>query len=717
MKKILTLSCVLALGISAFAQQNKRVCGTDLHEQFLEQKDPNRKQKREDYAKTMQKYMAMQKNSAQKSQTIIQIPLVVHMVYASTTDSITDAQIFSQIQVLNEDYTRTNADASTTPAPFAAVASSPQVNYCWAQRDPSGNPTTGIERRKSTTTSWTTDDKVKSFATGGLDAWDPSRYFNIWVCNLGGGLLGYGEFPTGSLSNTYGFVAGYFCFGNMGKVNPPYDKGRTATHEIGHCFNLLHIWGDDGGACTGTDQCADTPNQAAENYGCPAYPHTDACAGSAPGVMFMNYMDYTDDGCMNTFTANQSTRMTAVVNNPPYNSLSTSNGCQPLTLPPIDAGITTITKPVGGLGCTPTFVPNVTIKNWGTNTLTSCTIQYKIDNLAVQNYSWSGSLASLATATVNLASMTATAGTHTFSANTSSPNGGADGNAANDLATSNFNVSASVGASVPWTEGFESAATLPAGWNLYNPDADAAWQINTTVAKTGVHSMGFNNCDGDGATDMTGRIDKVMTTGFDLSSVSSATLTMDVAYAVLTYSGTPYPDKLEVKVSTNCGTTWTSVYSKTGATLASAPTYTSIAACWVPTGASQWRNDVINLTPYVGQSNVMISFENTSDWGTWVYLDNLNIAGTVGIKTESAIALGVSIYPNPSADGKFKVDVKKGDISKLSVYDLLGNKVYEMNQKMIGSFDIDLSNLSNGTYLVEVTKDGKPAFNKVVINK
>lgn len=229
--------------------------------------------------------------------------------------------------------------------------------------------------------------------------------------------------------------------------------------------------------------------------------------------------------------------------------------------------------------------------------------------------------------------------------------------------------------------------------------------------------MGFNNCDGDGATDMTGRIDKVITTGFDFSSVSTATLTMDVAYAVLTYSGTPYDDQLEIKASSDCGATWTSVYNKAGATLATAPTYTSTASCWVPT-SSQWRNDAINLNAYAGQSNVMLSFENTSAWGSWIYIDNLNITGAVGIKTEIALS-GISIYPNPSADGKFKVDVKKnqGDVNKLGVYDVLGNKVYDMNQKMVGSFEIDLSNLSNGTYFVEIAKDGRSVFTKIVISK
>src|ERR1700751_6044548 len=311
MKKILLSAAAIALSVGAFAQRN---CGVLQHEQFLQQKNPNRAQERADYEVAIQKWIANGNNNQmarqmQSTQSTIQIPLVVHMVYSSTADSVGDAQIFSQIQVLNDDYTRNNADKVNTPSTFTAAAGAPMVQYCWATRDPNGNPTNGIERHKSATTSWTTDDKVKAAATGGMDAWDPSRYFNIWVCNLGGGLLGYGEFPTGTLSNTYGFVAGATCFGNTGMAQAPYNLGRTATHEIGHCFNLIHIWGDNGqfGA---SDQCVDTPPQkggtsspAGCNYSCPTYPsqpgtftRPDGARGakvSNPnGDMFMNYIDY-----------------------------------------------------------------------------------------------------------------------------------------------------------------------------------------------------------------------------------------------------------------------------------------------------------------------------------------------------------------------------------------------------------------------------------------
>lgn len=718
MKKYLFSALALAMAFATLGQ-GQRTCGTDQHEAYLTTKNPKRAQERARYEQALNEWIAKNPQATQKGQMpIVTIPLVVHLLWQNATENITDAQIQSQIDILNADYTRTNADAASTPSAFQSVSSSPQIQFCWAAVDPSGNPTNGIERRQTTVATFSTNDNMKFFSSGGLDAWDVTKYFNIWVCDLGSSLLGYGEFPTGSPSNTWGFVCNYWCFGDTLTVNAPFDKGRTSTHEIGHCLNLFHIWGDDGSACTGSDQCADTPNQAGENYGCPVFPKTDACQTASPGVMFMNYMDYTDDACMNNFTINQSSRMLAVINNPPYNSLLTSTVCTPTTLQPVDAGIFAVNAPQGGLGCVTTFTPNVTLKNWGTNTLTSATISYKVDNGTPQTFNWNGSLASLATTTVALPAVTATAGTHTFSANTLSPNGTTDGNLTNDASTSNFNVTPPVGTPVPYSQGFEGSSSIPAGWNLYNPDTDAAWEINTTVANLGSNCMGFNNCDGDGSTDMTGRVDRVYTEGFDFSNLSTAQVTFDLATAILNYQGTNYSDRLVVSVSTNCGGNWTQLYNKTGATLATAPTYTSIASCWVPSGASQWRNEAINLNSYVGQSNVMLAFENTSDWATWIYIDNINITGTVGVKTETA-AMGLYVYPNPSLDGKFRVDVKKneGELNGLCVYDVLGNKVFEAGRKPAGIFEMDLSHLGSGTYFIQFNKESKTAFTKIVISK
>ena len=713
MKKIITLIAAVSFFSNGYAQ---RVCGTMHHEQWLQQQNPKREEQRKAYEQAISKFISNAKaNKTNQTQSIMQIPLVVHMVYSSTADSVGDAQIFSQIQILNDDYTRNNADTVNTPGPFKSVAGAPMVQYCWAQRDPNGNPTTGIERRKSSTTSWTADDKVKSYGTGGLDAWDPSRYFNIWVCNLGGGLLGYGEFPTASLSNTYGFVAGATCFGNTGLAQAPYDKGRTATHEIGHCFNLLHIWGDDNGACTGNDSCADTPNQAAENYGCPTYPHTDACSTTSPGVMFMNYMDYTDDGCMNMFSADQALRMVAIVNNAPYNALANSNACTPVVLYPGDAGILNVISPTGS-SCGGTMTPKVILKAWGNDSLKSANIHYTVDNGSVQTYSWTGTLASLQTTTLTLTSFTATAGTHTFTAYTSLPNGVTDANAANDTARSTFTILGGAGQALPFTEGFEGTTFPPTGWAINNPDGLDTWKRTTIAHKTGVASMVMDNY----TTDNTGQADDIITPMLDLTSMPNPNLAFQLAYKLYTNPTTNpnFSDTLQVLISTDCGATYSSIYKKYGANNLTTTTPAWANSAFTPT-TSQWRQEVISLSGYSSATGAFIKFRNISDFENFLYIDDINISTTASINQQTA-AQGINIYPNPSADGKFFVDIKKDEhsVQKLSVYDVLGNKVFEIKENIpAGVYDMNLVNLSSGTYLVEIVKDNTTLFNKVIINK
>ncbi|MFI5141257.1 MAG: M43 family zinc metalloprotease, partial [Bacteroidia bacterium] len=616
MKKIITIAAAFCFFANGYAQ---RVCGTTQHEQWLQQQNPKRAEQRKAFEQAMSNYIrtaSANKNKNNQTQSITQIPLVVHMVYSSTSDSVQDAQIFSQIKILNDDYTRQNADTVNTPGPFKSVAGAPMVQYCWAQRDPNGNPTSGIERRKSTTTSWTSDDKVKSYATGGLDAWDPTRYFNIWVCNLGGGLLGYGEFPTSVVSNTYGFVAGATCFGDTLLAQPPYNKGRTATHEIGHCFNLYHIWGDDGTACTGSDSCADTPNQAGQNFGCPTYPLLDACTTTAPGTMFMNYMDYTDDGCMNIFTADQSLRMVAIINNPPYNILKSSNACTPVVLHPGDAGVTGITSPSGSSCGGGTVTPKVVIKDWGNDSLKNTLINYVIDNGTVQTFTWTGALASLQSANVTLPGITPTVGTHTFTVYTSMPNGVVDANHSNDTMRVVFSILAS-GQALPLTEGFEGATFPPTGWTISNPDGATTWARTTSAAKTGSASVYMANYNYNAA----GQIDDIITPALDLTSMATPVLAFQVAYELYTSptATLTFSDTLEVLISTDCGATYSSIYKKysTNLTTTTPPFATPE---FVPT-SSQWRMEVLPLSGYSSATAAFVKFRSVTDYENDLYLD------------------------------------------------------------------------------------------------
>jgi hypothetical protein len=247
---------------------------------------------------------------------VVRIPVVVHVVWNTPAQNVSLAQIQSQIAVLNADFRRTNADASSVPSAFSGVTADTRIEFALAVRDPNCGPTDGITRTNTATTSFTTATRnnVKSAATGGADPWPSNRYLNIWVANFTGTLLGFATFP-GSPAALDGFVVRTTAFGTTGTATAPFNLGRTATHEIGHWLNLLHIWGDDtiqANQCLGSDECGDTPNQADENSGTPAFPQV-SCSNGPNGDMFMNYMDYTDDAGMFMFTQDQATRMNAAL--------------------------------------------------------------------------------------------------------------------------------------------------------------------------------------------------------------------------------------------------------------------------------------------------------------------------------------------------------------------------------------------------------------------
>lgn len=236
---------------------------------------------------------------------VIIVPVVIHVLYNNNDQNISDQQVISQIISLNNDYRRLNADTVNTPAPFRSVAADVRIQFCLAKVDPQGKFTTGIIHKYTNESQFLADDAMKFSSKGGDDAWDATKYLNIWVCNLFGRTLGYAVLP-GSPLEKDGVVIKYDAFGTTGNLTAPYNKGRTATHEIGHWLGLKHLWGDS--QC-GDDGIADTPPQETSNSYCPSFPHLSSCSINSYGDMFMDYMDFTDDGCMNMFTQGQKGEM------------------------------------------------------------------------------------------------------------------------------------------------------------------------------------------------------------------------------------------------------------------------------------------------------------------------------------------------------------------------------------------------------------------------
>lgn len=232
-------------------------------------------------------------------ETII-IPVVVHVLYNTAAQNISDAQVLSQIECLNNDFNHLNIDTLNTPVAFRKLAADCRIRFCLAKVDPNGRLATGIVRR-STPIQAFMDESMKFSGSGGSSAWDSRRYLNIWVCNMGGRSLGFASFPGGPADRD-GVVINFDVFGTKGTLRAPFNKGRTTTHEVGHWMGLRHIWGD---VLCGDDGIDDTPRQKSYNFGCPSFPRLTNCSGDGNGDMFMNFMDFSDDACMNLFTHGQ----------------------------------------------------------------------------------------------------------------------------------------------------------------------------------------------------------------------------------------------------------------------------------------------------------------------------------------------------------------------------------------------------------------------------
>lgn len=472
--KMLVVICLFVLG-AAFGQAKKQTektlfgkqispenvnpkngvirCASTEYEKMLQEKNPKRKTDSQ-----FEAWLAplVQKNTTMRTaQTtaVITIPVVVHVIHNGQTEgtapNISDTQVISQITVLNQDFGKV---FGTPGYNSNSVGVDTQIQFVLAKQDPNGNPTNGIDRRSFCQESWSTTDIESILKPATI--WDPTQYLNLWSVQFTDNtLLGYAQFPDasdllgigelGGLANTDGVVAKYDAFGsgtgNNFLLNAPYNKGRTMTHEIGHWLGLIHIWGDGSNCFSNTDHCDDTPVAKEANYGCPT--GTNSC-GSKPGNdMIENYMDYTDDSCMNIFTIKQKVRMDAVMTySPRRSSLKTSTKGVAISLYANDAEVKL------GSSCTVATcstlpnqtIQNITIYNRGTSTLTSATLNYTINGGSNIAYPWSGTLATNKFATFPITINSAINGTIVVTIDKA--NGVPDQRLTNNSVSGSFNI-------------------------------------------------------------------------------------------------------------------------------------------------------------------------------------------------------------------------------------------------------------------------------------
>jgi hypothetical protein len=577
--------------------------------------------------------------------SIVTIPTVVHIVLPNP-EIITDADVEYFINRLNLDFSGDNPD-STNGVAFYSVRGRSLLRFCLAKRDPSGNFTTGIERRVGTAAIGGGEPQaIKSFAAGGLNSWDHTRYYNMWTGLAGGGLLGIApEIGVGTAASD-GVCVNYQAFAN----NPCYTIGafnlaRTAVHEIGHNFGLWHTFQ---GGCGGTDMgqltspsCQlsatilalpdDTPAQNTSTSGCPTGTISAGCASSPnpPGRQYQNYMDYTDDACYSMFSKTQVERMHALTEFCRAGYL-TSNGCQlPAGTAALDVSAETIVAPGGSEvvgcnvvsypvpGCPGSVVPKLKITNRGSTNVTSVTVNVVVTGANPSNTTNTISITSLAygkSTVVTLPAINVGLGANNITFNITQANGAADANPANNSLSTSANVAAPP--PIPVSHNFVAATPfVPAGWSVVNPNGNNTWlrsaQGNLNVGSAFIDNYNFN---------LVGQTDDIRTPNLTIGITDSVIIEFDLAHK--NFPG--FNDRMQVLVSNNCGASFTvTSFDRSGAALATAGSST---ANYTAPAATDWRKQRIAIGGAIlASGTIQVVFRNICGYGNNVFIDNINI--------------------------------------------------------------------------------------------
>lgn len=716
---ILFFCTVESMGQGAEPTRSRCVTGTVMEKYFL--KFPREKG---DFEKVQQGFQQQYEVLRQVKKTnpsfrqldaVVNIPVVVHVVMDNPS-LVTDEQIQSQIDVLNADYSGNNADSVNIPAAFKPFFGKGNIRFCLAQRDPFDDPTNGIVRKVSSTTSVPgDDDPIKNTAMGGANAWDINKYLNIWVCKMTDpNDLGYTFMPglPGLSPSDIGLVNAYHAFGTIGSARAPFNKGRTATHEIGHFFNLWHIWGSNEcvSSCTDSDFVDDTPNQDKCTYGSPTFPKIDACTNATPGVMFMNFMDYVDDATMCLFTAGQVDRMeTALSTLPDRMLLMNSDGCVPPVLYSKDVKAIAIVSPANtDVYCQSGLVPRLQIQNLGSKTLTTVKLHVVIDEGPPAETVINLNLPSLGEALISGNAISVSSGYHSIRMFTTSPNGGPDGEPRNDTASTVFSVVGNTNS--PLMEGLENNIFPPAGWGIAN-NSDVL-SFNPVRADYASHfgkaSVKFDNYNFQ----LFGKYSILVTPEIAISQkADSVKITFWRASAQ--YSN-QHADSLEILISGDCGQIYTSVYKKGGADLKTRQDLTT--SDFVP-DATEWVADTVDITNKVkSYDKVMVQFRNINGYGNNLYLDDIHIyARTLPARLKEE---GFLIAPNPTT-GIVNIQHYPSAVGLkgVAVYSSTGQLVWKEsypNAAAGNNIRIDLSKVASGLYFVRLVYADKIVTKKIL---
>lgn len=653
-------------------------------------------------------------NGPFRTQSTYRIPVVVHVIHngepVGTDTNIPDEQIFSQIAVLNKDYQRLNSDAVNTPAEFQPVASSMDIEFVLARRTPEGLPTNGIVRVDADETPprrWTSQDNSE---LKGLSYWPAEDYLNIWVCDITD-FIGYSQFPISDLpglenspSNrlTDGVVIAYNVFGSSDygvfELDPNYNKGRTTTHEVGHFLGLRHIWGDDGGSCGGNgDYVSDTPDQGGSTTNCP-----NGQRFSCPGIstMYQNYLDYTDDECMNLFTVEQVSRMTTVLENSPRRaSLLLSDGLDdPDPVTTENLTLKNILAPV--VTCEGQAVVRLRIRNSGVP-VTSFKVKATIGGVvSVSEFTGldfpTGSEKNFELPTVPLTSSQTQLTYEVFEPN------GVDDPFSEDNTATHLAILNQAQDHLPLKQNFDQP--FADQWTVTNPSLGMSFEETATNFGTSLFFNAYSNLD-------IGDASWVVSPVLDLTSSAEASLFFDISYAYRSRI-----DNLKVLASTDCGQTFSTVlFDASGMGLSDNITSSSR---WEPSSVDDWRRRYVSLNSLVGQSSIRLAFVFTNDNGNNLYLDNIEFF-TSDDPNRPFISQGFSVYPNPGEAQKttLTLNLPERENVTIEMIDAMGKLllVQSVPDALNQTMPLPLPDATPGLYFVRIIAREKTYTEKLIL--
>jgi len=603
MKKWLMAACCMASFGSITAQHTHEWCGTDILLQQQIEQDPSLAE-RVEQAWSIGDAPLVQSASSRSSRDLFIIPVVFHIVHNNGVGDISYEQILDGVRMLNEDFTRTNADAVNTRSVFQPHAADSEIEFRLAKRDPDGNCTNGVVRINAPTQADNASNSVKS-----LSFWPSDQYLNIWVVNTiqnfsgtPGIILGYAQFPGSGSWNTYGIVIRNDRVGSIGSAQ---FGDRTLTNEVGHCLNLLHTFQSGcGGNCSSSgDRVCDTPPSSQATYGCNQGQNTCSNDGSGASPyssnvvdQIENYMSY--DDCQNMFSEGQKARMHNTLNN--VSRLVNLTSQQNLEA-------TGVLNPVEII-CRADFETNKQVVCIGEP------VEFEdLSFFSPTEWEWEFEGGSPAVSTVQHPTVTYDSpGIYEVSLRV-----GDGTDFASTTKQAFIEVLPGPGTHMPLEESFEYSNDLRS--NYWFTDSDVSnfgWELSSEESYTGFQSLKMNNFGfNSGSTD-------ILSPTYDLSNMTSATVSFRVAY---TQRAAGNNDILRVHLSNNCGETWSLRFASGGTAMASLPTS---AAPITGLNQSDWQLFSFPVDNQFLRENLRLRFYFESDGGNNLYLDDINIMGT-----------------------------------------------------------------------------------------